>query len=44
LVALADESVRRRLGEAARARAVRDFSWSAHVSALDARLRHLVRS
>jgi glycosyltransferase involved in cell wall biosynthesis len=44
LVALADESVRRRLGDAARARAVRDFSWTAHVAALDARLRALVRS
>jgi glycosyltransferase involved in cell wall biosynthesis len=43
LVALADEPVRRRLGDAARERAVRDFSWTAHVTALDARLRALVR-
>ena len=35
--------VRRRLGAAARARVVRDFSWDAHCAALDARLRALVR-
>jgi glycosyltransferase involved in cell wall biosynthesis len=43
LVALADEPVRKRLGAAARERAVRDFSWTAHVAALDARLRTLVK-
>jgi glycosyltransferase involved in cell wall biosynthesis len=44
LVALADATVRRRLGAAARARAVRDFSWTAHCAALDARLRRLVHA
>ena len=44
LVALADASLRRRLGQAARARVVSDFSWRAHCATLDARLRALVRS
>jgi glycosyltransferase involved in cell wall biosynthesis len=44
LVSLADPALRRRLGEAARTRAVRDFSWTAHCAALDRRLRALVRS
>jgi glycosyltransferase involved in cell wall biosynthesis len=44
LVALADPSLRQRLGAAARARVVRDFSWQAHCAALDARLRTLVPS
>ena len=35
LEALADRSLRVRLGHAARARAVRDYSWSAHCAALD---------
>lgn len=42
LTRLADEAVRRRMGAAARARVVRDFSWEAHCAALDARLRTLV--
>jgi len=42
LVALADPDLRGRLGAAARARAVNDYSWSAHCAALDARLRALV--
>jgi starch synthase len=42
LVSLADTDVRHRLGAAARARAVRDFSWQAHCAALDRRLRTLV--
>ena len=42
LEALADPALRQRLGAAARARAVRDFSWDAHCAALDARLRALV--
>jgi glycosyltransferase involved in cell wall biosynthesis len=42
LIALVDPSVRRRLGAAARDRAVRDFSWQAHCAALDRRLRELV--
>jgi glycosyltransferase involved in cell wall biosynthesis len=44
LVALADDPLRRRMGAAARARVVRDFSWTAHCALLDARLRALVRS
>jgi glycosyltransferase involved in cell wall biosynthesis len=44
LVALADADLRRRLGDAARARVVRDFSWAAHCAALDRRLRELVAS
>jgi glycosyltransferase involved in cell wall biosynthesis len=43
LIALADPAVRRRMGAAARARVVRDFSWDAHCRALDARLRRLVK-
>ena len=39
IVSLADAAVRRRMGAAARARVVRDFSWEAHCAALDARLR-----
>ena len=42
LVALADRPLRERLGAAARARVVRDFSWRSHCAALDARLRTLV--
>jgi glycosyltransferase involved in cell wall biosynthesis len=42
LVTLADASVRRRLGAAARDRVVREFSWQTHCAALDARLRRLV--
>ena len=41
LVALTDADLRRRLGTAARERVVRDFSWQAHCTALDARLRQL---
>ncbi len=41
VAALADPAQRRRLGAAARARAVRDFSWAAHCAALDRRLRLL---
>jgi glycosyltransferase involved in cell wall biosynthesis len=41
LVALADAGRRRALGTAARARVVRDFSWSAHCAALDGRLARL---
>jgi glycosyltransferase involved in cell wall biosynthesis len=44
IAALADVTVRRRLGAAARERVVRDFSWQAHCAALDARLRRLVGS
>lgn len=36
---LADDGLRRRLGAAARERAVREYSWSAHCEALDRRLR-----
>jgi glycosyltransferase involved in cell wall biosynthesis len=42
LQALGDEATRRRMGAAARARVVGDFSWDAHCAALDARLRPLV--
>jgi glycosyltransferase involved in cell wall biosynthesis len=42
LRALADHRVRQRMGEAARARVTRAFSWDAHCRALDARLRALV--
>jgi glycosyltransferase involved in cell wall biosynthesis len=35
LEALTDKNLRARLGHAARARAVRDYSWSAHCAALD---------
>jgi glycosyltransferase involved in cell wall biosynthesis len=44
LVALADPGLRLEIGTAARARVVRHFSWEAHCAALDARLRHLVRT
>jgi starch synthase len=40
---LADEATRRRMGAAARARVVRDFSWRAHCATLDRRLRALQR-
>lgn len=43
IVALADPDRRRRMGAAARARVVRDFSWSAHCAILDKRLRALRR-
>jgi glycosyltransferase involved in cell wall biosynthesis len=36
LEALTDSTLRARLGHAARARAVRDYSWAAHCAALDA--------
>ncbi len=39
LVTLRDADLRRRLGAAARARAVRDYSWLAHCRALDAAFR-----
>jgi len=42
IVALADPVLRARLGAAARARVVRDFSWDAHCAALDLRLRALI--
>ena len=42
IASLADAAVRRRMGEAARTRVVRDFSWAAHCAALDVRLRALV--
>jgi glycosyltransferase involved in cell wall biosynthesis len=42
MMTLADPDVRRRMGQAARARVVRDFSWDAHCRALDARVRALV--
>jgi glycosyltransferase involved in cell wall biosynthesis len=42
LQTLSDAALRGRLGAAARARVVRDFSWDAHCRALDARLRALV--
>ena len=43
VVSLADPDRRRRLGAAARARVVRDFSWEAHCRALDARIQEIVR-
>ncbi len=43
LTRLADAAVRRRMGAAARARVVRDFSWQAHCALLDKRLRALKR-
>ncbi|MEZ5316042.1 MAG: glycosyltransferase [Vicinamibacterales bacterium] len=43
LQALADPEVRARMGAAARARVVRDFSWEAHCRVLDKRLRPLAR-
>ncbi|MEO6221916.1 MAG: glycosyltransferase family 4 protein [Vicinamibacterales bacterium] len=42
LVRLTDQSLRKRLGHAARARAVAQYSWRAHCAALDVRLRALV--
>jgi glycosyltransferase involved in cell wall biosynthesis len=42
LVSLADPDVRSRMGAAARARVVRDFSWAAHCAALDVGVRRLV--
>jgi glycosyltransferase involved in cell wall biosynthesis len=42
LLTLADPDLRRRMGQAARARVVRDFSWEAHCRALDARFRALI--
>jgi glycosyltransferase involved in cell wall biosynthesis len=36
LEALTDRSLRQRMGQSARQRAVRDYSWSAHCRALDA--------
>ncbi len=42
LTALADPAGRRRLGAAARARVVRDFSWQAHCRALSKRLEEVV--
>jgi glycosyltransferase involved in cell wall biosynthesis len=39
LATLADPAIRKRMGEAARARAVRDYGWDAHCRALDAALR-----
>jgi glycosyltransferase involved in cell wall biosynthesis len=38
---LAEPACRRKLGAAARARAVREFSWQAHCAALDERLKRL---
>lgn len=43
LIQLADAVDRRRMGEAARARVVRDFSWEAHCAILDKRLKALRR-
>jgi glycosyltransferase involved in cell wall biosynthesis len=42
LVTLTDQTVRARLGEAGRRRAVAQYSWRAHCVAVDARLRALV--
>ena len=39
---LTDHRVRQRMGDAARARVTRDFSWDAHCRALETRLRALV--
>jgi glycosyltransferase involved in cell wall biosynthesis len=41
LVALADPDLRRRMGAAARARVVRDFSWQAHCRTLSVRLQEI---
>ncbi len=38
---LTDPALRRRFGDAARARAVREYSWSAHCMALDAAIRRV---
>jgi hypothetical protein len=43
LVKLTDRALRERLGKAARARAVAEYSWHAHCVALDQRLRTLHR-
>jgi glycosyltransferase involved in cell wall biosynthesis len=43
LATLADRALRQRLGAAARARVVRDFSCDAHCRALDGRFRQLLR-
>jgi glycosyltransferase involved in cell wall biosynthesis len=43
LTSLGDPADRRRMGAAARARVVRDFSWAAHCAGLDRRLRALKR-
>jgi glycosyltransferase involved in cell wall biosynthesis len=40
---LADDRLRRRMGEEARARVVRDFSWDAHCRVLSARLTKLIK-
>ena len=42
LIALADPALRSRMGRAARAHVVREFSWEAHCRALDARFRSLL--
>lgn len=44
LVALADAPTRKRMGTAARARVVRDYSWRAHCAVLDKRLRAVRRA
>ena len=41
LTVLSDDSLRQRLGAAARARAVREYGWDVHCAKLDARLRRL---
>jgi glycosyltransferase involved in cell wall biosynthesis len=43
LEALADPTLRARLGKSARVRAVREYSWSAHCRALDAAIRGVAR-
>jgi glycosyltransferase involved in cell wall biosynthesis len=43
IATLGDPDLRRRMGTAARARVVRDFSWTAHCAVLDKRLRALRR-
>jgi glycosyltransferase involved in cell wall biosynthesis len=43
LVQLTDRALRQRLGKAARARAVAEYSWQAHCVALDRRLRTLIQ-
>jgi glycosyltransferase involved in cell wall biosynthesis len=44
LVRLTDAALRQRLGQAARTRAVAQYSWRAHCADIDARLRTLTRS
>jgi glycosyltransferase involved in cell wall biosynthesis len=39
MATLADPAIRAKMGQAARARAVRDYGWDAHCRALDAALR-----